>query len=231
MTWGITQFELHRDSGRFLFPAAGSWFGCVDNGNAAANSASAAHAFPYEIKTKCGGTRLNATLCPSNPDLVAFVGDGNLWVTNTATGQETQLTFCHYGAESLADDPYMAGLPCYVMQEEFNRFTGLFWRPRHQGQTYSVLYEEVDESGVELMRFPSQPLAGGAGAGDIEEFRFPRTGSNNAKSIIKMMTFRLDESSDQIVDVRQLELKTPLENCFPWLEYVVRMGWTPDGEQ
>lgn len=43
-----------------------------------------------------------------------------------------------------------------------------------------ILYEEVDESEVELVKFPTSM------AGDVEEFRFPKAGSNNAHSVLKM---------------------------------------------
>ena len=40
--------------------------------------------FPYEIKTKTCGARLNATMCPHNPDLIAFVNNGDIWVKRLA---------------------------------------------------------------------------------------------------------------------------------------------------
>lgn len=74
-------------------------------------------------------------MCPSNPSLVAFVGGngGDVWLTHSDTGEEVRLTHCKKDAESLADDPLTAGLPSYVTQEEFNRFTGFWWRPGREG--------------------------------------------------------------------------------------------------
>ena len=43
-----------------------------------------------------------------------------------------------------------------------------------------ILYEEIDESEVELIKFPTSM------AGDVEEFRFPKAGSTNAHSVLKM---------------------------------------------
>ena len=127
-----------------------------------------------------------------------------------------------------SEDPLSAGLPSYVMQEEFNRFTGFFWRPVHDSDTstYTILYEEVDESMVELLKFvcPYGP------PGDVEEFRFPRAGCTNAKSILRTVSFQLD-GEDRIVATRGGELKVPLESQFELLEYIVRMGWTPDGQR
>ena len=87
-----------------MFPAANSLFGCVDDGvtiggggtrlphqqtAVPANSS----LFPYEIKSTCGGARLNAVSCPSNPDLVAYACGGDVWVTHVVTGQEERVTF------------------------------------------------------------------------------------------------------------------------------------------
>ena len=55
----------------------------------------------------------------------------DIWVTHLASRAEQRLTFCHNAAAGgVAEDPLSAGLPCYVMQEEFNRFTGFWWQPR-----------------------------------------------------------------------------------------------------
>ena len=61
-------------------------------------------------------------MCPHNPDLIAFVNSGDIWVSHLVTRSEVRLTFCHNAiAGGVADDPLSAGLPSYVMQEEFNR--------------------------------------------------------------------------------------------------------------
>ena len=184
-------------------------------------------------------------------------------MTNIPTGQEIQLTFCHQGHGSLLDDPLIAGLPSYVTQEEFSRFIGFWWRPIQgdtvqNGRKYYILYEEVDESEVEVMKFPT------VGSIDVEEFRFPKAGSINSRSTLKMVQFTLtnsnvenvnnlstdeselmttaDESMQQatssnfpsntsnLSEVQRFELFFTLETFFPWLEYVVRIGWTPDGQ-
>lgn len=44
-----------------------------------------------------------------------------------------------------------------------------------------------------------------------------------------MVEFKVNEHL-QIVDVCVLELQFSLSMLFPWMEYMVRMGWTPDGE-
>lgn len=76
-----------------------------------------------------------------------------------------------------------------------------------------------------MFTFPSSHSLGS----DFEEYRFPRAGTPNAKSNIKVVEFRLSESL-RITDVCIKELQYPLTYTFPWLEYVVRMGWTPDSK-
>ena len=61
---------------------------------------------------------------------VAFVCNGDLWLHNSGIDQEVRLTYCHRGEGSSA---ITAGLPAYITQEEFSRFTGFWWRPCDQG--------------------------------------------------------------------------------------------------
>ena len=67
------------------------------------------------------------------------------------------------GSGSLASDPVSSGVPSFVVQEEFDRYTGYWWEPAgcHRNETgssseyeksYRMLYEEVDESGVEILQ-------------------------------------------------------------------------------
>ena len=108
-SWGITSYDLDPTSGRIIFPAGGSLFFCADpaTGHTGRNQirdwlnhsqsgislsllffivslmfACSGPLFPYEIKTKTCGARLNATMCPHNPDLIAFVNNGDIWVTS-----------------------------------------------------------------------------------------------------------------------------------------------------
>uniref|UniRef100_A0A182PSW5 Peptidase S9 prolyl oligopeptidase catalytic domain-containing protein n=1 Tax=Anopheles epiroticus TaxID=199890 RepID=A0A182PSW5_9DIPT len=92
-------------------------------------------------------------------------------------------------------------------------------------EVYRIVYEEVDESDVSLYTFPSSQSSGR----DYEEYRFPRAGTPNAKSKLKLVQFRLSENL-RITDVCIKELQCPLTFAFPWLEYIVRVGWTPDSK-
>ena len=89
-SWGITSYDLEPTSGRIVFPAGGSLFFCADPGTGHTGPL-----FPYEIKTKTTGARLNATMCPHNPDVIAFVNNGDIWVTHLVSRSEARLTHCH----------------------------------------------------------------------------------------------------------------------------------------
>ena len=51
----------------------------------------------HEAKSSCTKTRLDAKMCPQNPDLLAYISASDVWVANTATGHEKRLTFAHKG--------------------------------------------------------------------------------------------------------------------------------------
>ncbi|XP_068086036.1 dipeptidyl peptidase 9 [Anabrus simplex] len=218
-TWGITSYELHQESGKLIFPACSSLFQCLDTGF------TNGPLFPSELRMNSCGAKLNPQICPSNPDLVAYVCNSDIWVTHTLTGSTVRLTFAHKGGRSLADDPLSAGIPSYVMQEEFSRYQGYWWQPKCTDGIYRIVYEEVDDSDVKIFCFPSST----SNCGEIEEFRFPRAGTPNSKSNLKMVQFRLTDVFT-IVDVESLELQYPLAVMFPWMEYLVRVGWTPNAE-
>ena len=64
----------------------------------------------------------------------------------------------------------------------------------------------------------------------IINIRFPRAGTPNAKSDLKIVTFKVNDKGE-FVDILQLELPQPLGIMFPSAEYLTRAGWTPEGEQ
>lgn len=49
------------------------------------------------------------------------------------SGHTQRLTYARKGGRGLADDPLVAGIPSYVMQEEFNRYQGYWWQPYSSG--------------------------------------------------------------------------------------------------
>lgn len=101
----------------------------------------------------------------------------------------------------------------------------LIYRISFSDGVFRILYEEVDESDVLLFKFPSSQPVGV----DYEEYRFPRAGSPNAKSKLKLVQFTLSETL-QIENVCIKDLQHPLTYYIPWLEYMVRVGWMSDSK-
>lgn len=90
---------------------------------------------------------------------------------------------------------------------------------------YRILYEEVDESDVHLYKFPSTHPT----STEYEEYRFPRAGTPNAKSKLKLVQFEISTTL-KIDEICVKDMHNPLTYYFPWMEYIVRIGWTPDSK-
>ena len=117
------------------------------------------------------------------------------------------------------------------MQEEFNRFAGFWWQPVTRGRenVFTLLYEEVDEGGVEIVRILGFPSTQPDLRPDVEEFRYPRADMPNAQSTLRLLRFSVCPRSQEITDILHYDLISSLSTVFPWVEYIVRVGWTEDG--
>ncbi|WAR28947.1 DPP9-like protein [Mya arenaria] len=218
--FGITSYEVTDDRG-ILFPACNTLFQCKDD------LTKDEPLVPDKIDSDIEGSRMDPKICPTNSNLVAFVRNKDLWVVNTATQLETRLTTSNKGSEHLKEDPYSSGVPSFVVQEEFDRYTGYWWSPaepckdENGQQTYTILYEYVDESGVDII-----PIYGPFEDKGVDEYRYPRPGKTNATSALQIIDFCITEDGNEIVSKRSL--------CDDYLmasyEYLVRAGWTPDGK-
>uniref|UniRef100_A0A4W3JUY0 dipeptidyl-peptidase IV n=1 Tax=Callorhinchus milii TaxID=7868 RepID=A0A4W3JUY0_CALMI len=220
-TFGITSYDYHRESGLFLFQASNSLFHCRDGGK---NGFNISPMKPVEIKTQCSGPRMDPKICPGEPSFISFINNNDLWIGNIETGEEKRLTFCHKGLANVIEDPKSAGVATFVIQEEFDRFTGYWWCPEGV-KIYYLLYEEVDESDVEIIHVTSPALE----ERKADAYRYPRTGSKNPKITLKLSEFRVDNQG-KILKTEDKELVRPFEVVFPGVEYIARAGWTKDGK-
>uniref|UniRef100_A0A8C5U4Q2 dipeptidyl-peptidase IV n=1 Tax=Malurus cyaneus samueli TaxID=2593467 RepID=A0A8C5U4Q2_9PASS len=226
--FGITSYDFHSDSGLFLFQASNSLFHCRDGGK---NGFMVSPMKPLEIKTQCTGPRMDPKICPADPAFFSFINNNDLWVANIETGEERRMTYCHKGLSNVLDDPKSAGVATFVIQEEFDRFTGYWWCPTASTEgsedlkTLRILYEEVDESEVEIIHVPSPALE----ERKTDSYRYPRTGSKNPKITLKLAEFKTD-SKGKIVYAQDKELVQPFSALFPTVEYIARAGWTRDGK-
>lgn len=106
----------------FINPA--DWFVVNQNGQL----------FPTKLRMTSMGAKLNPQICPRNAELVAYICNHDIWVTHTVSGSNVRITYAHKGGRNLADDPLSAGVPSYVMQEEFSRYQGFWWQPKCAGE-------------------------------------------------------------------------------------------------
>uniref|UniRef100_A0A3B3WH94 dipeptidyl-peptidase IV n=1 Tax=Poecilia mexicana TaxID=48701 RepID=A0A3B3WH94_9TELE len=205
--FGITSYDYHYKMGLFLFQASNSLFYCQDGGNNG-----------FIVSTsQCSGTRMDPKICPGHPDFIAFINNNDLWIANIKTGEERRLTYCHKGLDNVKEDPRSAGVATFVIQEEFDRFTGYWWSPSAAadpdgGKTLHLLYEEVDETEVEIIHVPSPALE----ERKADAYRYPRTGKVGHFS--------------SIISTQDKELVVPFSTLFPRTEYMARAGWTIDGK-
>ncbi|XP_064848449.1 dipeptidyl peptidase 9-like isoform X1 [Oncorhynchus masou masou] len=226
--FGITSYDYHAQTGLFLFQASNSLFYCQDGGNN--GFIQSAPIKPVEIKTQCSGTRMDPKISPGQPNFIAFINNNDLWLANLKSGEERRLTFCHKGLDNVKEDPKSAGVATFVIQEEFDRFTGYWWSPSavedsDGGKTLYLLYEEVDETEVEIIHVPSPALE----ERKADAYRYPRTGSKNPQTTLKLVEIKTDIQG-KIVSIQDKELVLPFTTLFPGTEYISRAGWTTDGK-
>ena len=73
---------------------------------------------------------MDAKLCPCDPNLVAFIHRNDVWVNNIVTEEERRLTYTNQGSPSPMEEPISAGVASFIVQEEFDRYTGYWWQPK-----------------------------------------------------------------------------------------------------
>lgn len=174
---GITSYEYQQKSSRFVFTSGDTlyWF---DDPLVSPQPNTGPPYMPHKLESTTSFTKMNPQICPSDENLVAFVADGDIWVCNLRSGLEFRLTETKFEADSCTPTHVSAGLPSYVIQEEFRRYTGFWWRPDNEYDhlditsgdlSYTILCEFIDESEVDVVKIASWD-------GTVEEYRFPRPG-------------------------------------------------------
>jgi dipeptidyl-peptidase 9 len=140
---------------------------------------------------------INFKTCPSNPNLVSYVLNDNLFLQDLTTKKEYQLTY--------SEAPVKSGSASYVVQEEFNRYVGYWWQPAtstsvpnscaslNTETTVRIMYEEVDDQYVDVTHItPAVENEFG-----YDSYRYPKAGTPNSKIYLKMVEITV--SSDPSV--------------------------------
>jgi dipeptidyl-peptidase-4 len=187
-TRGIVSYDWGPDGRALLVPVDGDLWLAPLNGE------------PRRL-TDTEATELDAKLSETGR-YASFVRGGELFLVETATGQERQLT-------QGASETVTWGSAEFVAQEELDRSTGHWWSPDDR----LLAVARVDESGVEVV----QRLAIGAGGSTLTAQRYPRAGTPNA--VVELYVIRADGGGRVKVDLGT-------DPDF----YLARVNWSADGK-
>ncbi|MEZ0311038.1 MAG: DPP IV N-terminal domain-containing protein [Myxococcota bacterium] len=159
---GIASFELSKDGKRLLVPLSGKLY-VVEADTAKAKEL-----------TDAGGYANDPTLSPLG-DKIACVRNGDVFVIDIASNQQTRLT-------NTATDTISNGLPEFVAQEEMDRFRGYWWSPDGK----SIVYQQTDTRGMDksYIADPSKPDQ------PPQSWPYPRPGRNNASVRVGVVDVR-----------------------------------------
>jgi len=223
---GITDYWVDPRAHRILIPSAsGSVFFLVETNTRKVNL------FPKDNLPSKDASRMDPKWS-SDGCFFAFVKRRNLWLGDPTTGIEYPIT------ESINDD-ISCGLSEFIIQEEFDRYTGYWWCPSvekvpiDQGNSilfvYRIFYVEVDESPVAVYQ-----LAEYDRKGNVESFKYPLVGEANAKSSLCLAEIHVVQNASEgplNITVIRKRLFPSLYTQFPWFEYLLRCGWMPSGKR
>jgi dipeptidyl-peptidase 9 len=211
---GITSYILHRESRQILLPSGPFLFLFhVDN-----KTITNLYKQQNDDNVKDEHIPLAKLDAKFSPDgkLVSFVANGDIYIKNIETGRDQRLTF------SATKKHVTAGVAEFIIQEEFNRYTGYWWCPTVTN-TYKIAYLEVDESKVPTISIPKS----GTIEMDVDQYQYPRPGQPNAISVLKIVEFTADCNEEPKI----ISFDNLLSEKFSWCEYVMQVGWMPNGKR
>lgn len=150
---GIARFDLSDDGTKVLVPLSNRLFVIERASDKSTEIKSASSAFP-----------LDPSLSPDGKKL-ACVRDGEIYVTDLASGNEQKIT-------SGARGSITNGTAEFAAQEEMDRVHGYWWSP----DSRSIAYQQTDTAGMETFNIldPLHPER------EPNTWPYPRTGGKNA---------------------------------------------------
>ncbi|KAA8491964.1 Dipeptidyl peptidase 8 [Porphyridium purpureum] len=238
---GLTTFKLNPKTGKVLF----AWKGTLHSIRLAREKADGllAPQVPIPISQKSVEPRLDAKWS-ADGRVVAFVRDSELWILDSHSGKERQITRKDVEQDGQKSNRKTAnGVAEYIMQEEFDRYTGYWWYPeavwdmQERCVVYTIAYMHVDESGVPVVRIPRSTMDG-----SLDDYSYPRVGEPNAVVEPRVVRFKIPAESSALGAaeaqmnhswIDELDLfetwapQTPIREQFAWAEYIVHAGWLP----
>ncbi|GMT28113.1 hypothetical protein PFISCL1PPCAC_19410, partial [Pristionchus fissidentatus] len=149
--------------------------------------------------TRIRKTVLDVQICPSDSKVAAVTADQSLLIVRD--GEVV------YQANN-EDKDISNGVPPFIIQEEMERFNGMWWSPTHS----LLLYERVDEQDVERVLVSTRQAP----------MKYPLAGTTNARSTLRMIHVAKSR-------VHDYGLRMDLHKRYPWMEYITRAGFMGDG--
>ncbi|EFA77706.1 dipeptidylpeptidase 8 [Heterostelium album PN500] len=205
---GITSYDFNENTKHFLAAMSNDLYIVDIGGSAGVHS-------PALEKLNCGSFDPKLS---HDAKLVAFIEEGDIWVTHLASGQRHRLTHTRKISEFVS-----AGESKFVYSEEFSRYTGYWWSPTSAAPNqYQIFYFEEDERHVRDFYISQHGYTG-----TTTHYKYPLAGDENTKVRLCLLTLTFNESNE--LECKQNYL-FDLKSKFEWLEYYVRGGWSKDGK-
>jgi len=167
--------------------------------------------------------------CKISPDgkLVAFVLNGDLCCLPVGSDTPNKLTNFHEKNKNI-----IAGTSGFILQEEFDQYSGFWWSPvvdkTSDGNVYRILYTIEDETDIEEYSIPSEDGV------SVDVYKYARTGTKNSTistRIVTIFTSSSDEKPNILKVINSAAVDQTFGGRFSDVEYIVRSGWTADGNQ
>ncbi|WP_298444099.1 S9 family peptidase [uncultured Ferrimonas sp.] len=237
---GIMEYRFSDDGSALLFPLAGDVYH-YQLADHAARRITQTDAFETDIKVSPEGA------------FVSYVRDQNLYLTELASGEETQLTFDGKG-------PIKNGMAEFVAQEEMDRLSGYWWSPDDSKIAFlrvdetpvaQISRSEIYADRIEMIQ-QRYPAAGQANVnielgvlevqsgqvewidlGDQPDFYLPRVRWANANQLSFQWQSRDQQTLKlELVDMHSGEQRTLLtERSKHWLNLHNDLRFLDDGER
>ena len=188
---GIVSYQWSPDGQALLFPLAGQLY--LHTPDAGSNA----------TRVLGEGGDVTDVRFSSLGRFVSFVREQNLFIVDTSTGRERQLTLEGGG-------PIKFGMAEFVAQEEMDRDTGYWWSPNDQ----FLAFTRVDESAIGI----EQRYEQGKDGLTVVSQRYPRAGKANAKVQLGVLDL-LDGHINWIDLGKDPDI------------YLARVDWLPDSRQ
>ncbi|KAN0028806.1 hypothetical protein ACTFIV_010668 [Dictyostelium citrinum] len=174
------------------------------------------------------GETYNHQISPDGK-IVSFLKDKDIWITDISTNAMYRITFSNDEKHKFR----YAGDIGFIYAEEFSRYTGYWWSPtvgtcvKTGKPMYTILYLEEDETNVMDYHIPTPDLKG-----TTTQYKYPLAGEKNSVTKVCLVSFVLPTRTtfqDSKIEIVKGEL-FDLKHQFPWVEYITRAGWTPNGD-